>query len=512
MRIGFGLILLVDLAWRATDLRAMYAGDGVLPIEYSRALAGAAGWSLHWLSGAVWYQALLLALEMALAVGMVAGWHTRWMVFGSWLLLTSLHARNPLILNSGDSMLRVLLFWAIFLPLGAAWSVDERARCRGQAASWEPVANVASFCFVIQLCIIYWMSGLFKWNYAWLGFNPSDLATNGSRLGAANFGGDALQRALNYDLYRKPLAGVLLSMPGLLRVFSIGTVALELFAPLLLFVPIATRWWRLLVILAFALFHLGIELTLHVGLFSAVAIVAWFALLPGMFWESRPLSWINDIVGLLEVGRTAHEDSREGSSASSRHKRVGIASVTSRIAIPALCVMLLIVVIAWNACQLLDKARRPALQRPLYPLANALLLRQQWTMFGWPVERETWFAYRANLADGRVVDAFRDGQPVSMAKPRDANSMFRNHRWRKLHATLGLANFKALRQPVADFVFRRWNELHPHERILRLDLYQIREELPAQFSLLDFNEEWCLTIEGSESQAAGDQQLKQHSK
>jgi hypothetical protein len=155
MRFGFGLILLADLAFRATDLRAMYAGDGVLPIEYSMALAGKAGWSLHWLSGAVWYQTLLLVFEMALAAGMAVGWHTRWMVFGSWLLLTSLHARNPLILNAGDTMLRVLLFWSIFLPLGAVWSLDERARRRrGETASREPVANVSTFCLIIQLCIV----------------------------------------------------------------------------------------------------------------------------------------------------------------------------------------------------------------------------------------------------------------------------------------------------------------------------------------------------------------------
>jgi hypothetical protein len=492
LRIGFGLILLVDLAVRATDLRAMYAGDGILPIDYSIAIRGPGGWSLHWLSGSVWFQCLMFAIAAVLAAGMIVGWRTRWMVFGSWLLLSSLHVRNTVILNAGDSMLRILLFWSIFLPLGAMWSLDATTkRGRGDTVAPQPVASVGTFCFILQLCFIYWFTGLYKLNYTWLGFDPAGAAVDWSRVG-----GEALHRAMSYDLYRKPLAEALLASPELLRVISIGTVLLELIAPLLLFVPFATRWWRVLVISAFVLLHIGIELTLHVGLFGAVAVVAWMALLPAMFWDSRPLQWLARTTrSLIHQKRPPiHEVNTSVIMPPTQSAPIEIRALTM-----AICLFLMLIVFVWNVSHFLGDEPRDKLQRPLRPVVNALLLRQQWNMFSRPITRETWFVYRAALPDGRVVDVFRDGQPVSMGKPSDPDAMFRNHRWRKLHAALATRTYKDFRQPVAEYVFRQWNEQHPDAPIKRLDLYQVREELAPEFSFLDFNEEWCLTIRDEEN-------------
>jgi hypothetical protein len=487
LRIGFGLILLIDLALRAADLRAMVAGDGILPIDYSIAIRGPGGWSLHGLSGGMWLQWLLFAIASALAAGMLVGWRTRWMVVGSWLLLTSLHMRNPLILNAGDSMLRILLFWSIFLPLGAIWSLDARAKhARGETVAPQPVASVGTFCFILQLCIVYWCTGLYKLNYSWLGFDPAGAAVDWSRVG-----GEALQRAMSYDLYRKPLAEVLLASPELLRAISIGTVLLELFAPLLLFVPFGTRWWRVLVICAFLLLHIGIELTLHVGLFGPVAVVAWMALLPQMFWDSRPVQWLaRTLHPLLHQKRAQISDRNSPEILSpTQSAPIGVRALATTT-----CLIVMLMVLVWNVSQFLGEERRASLQRPLRPIVNALALGQRWAMFSRPIRRETWFVYRATLPDGRVVDVFRDGQPVSMSRPTDAKVMFKNHRWRKLHATLNLRTYKNFRQPVAEYVFRRWNEEHPDAPINRLDLYQVREDILPEFSLIDFNEEWCLTI------------------
>ena len=45
----------------------------------------------------------------------------------AWLLMLSLHNRNPVVLNAGDVYFRVLLCWGLFLPLAARCSLD-RAR------------------------------------------------------------------------------------------------------------------------------------------------------------------------------------------------------------------------------------------------------------------------------------------------------------------------------------------------------------------------------------------------
>ena len=45
----------------------------------------------------------------------------------AWVLMLSLHNRNPVVLNAGDVYFRVLLCWGLFLPLAARCSLD-RAR------------------------------------------------------------------------------------------------------------------------------------------------------------------------------------------------------------------------------------------------------------------------------------------------------------------------------------------------------------------------------------------------
>ncbi len=44
--------------------------------------------------------------------------------FWTWLLFTSLCVRNPFIVHGGDDLLKMMLFWGIFVPWGARYSVD----------------------------------------------------------------------------------------------------------------------------------------------------------------------------------------------------------------------------------------------------------------------------------------------------------------------------------------------------------------------------------------------------
>ncbi|OYR43122.1 HTTM domain-containing protein, partial [Halorubrum sp. Hd13] len=121
-RIGLATLLLADLARRSRSLTAFYTDYGVLPrrayvVDYSTTPLP------HTLSGEPWAAALLFAVAGAFALALLVGYRTRAVTLVSWLLLLSVQARNPMVLNAGDSLLRMLLFWSVFLPLGARWSV-----------------------------------------------------------------------------------------------------------------------------------------------------------------------------------------------------------------------------------------------------------------------------------------------------------------------------------------------------------------------------------------------------
>src|SRR5688572_7361877 len=76
-RIAIATILLVDLVVRASDLRAMYADDGVLSIAATQAYQSpAVHWSLHFLNGSVEYQAALMVVAALLAGLLLAGYWT----------------------------------------------------------------------------------------------------------------------------------------------------------------------------------------------------------------------------------------------------------------------------------------------------------------------------------------------------------------------------------------------------------------------------------------------------
>ena len=49
---------------------------------------------------------------------LLVGYRTGLATCVSWFMLLSVQARNPIILQGGDVLLRLLLFWGIFLPLG----------------------------------------------------------------------------------------------------------------------------------------------------------------------------------------------------------------------------------------------------------------------------------------------------------------------------------------------------------------------------------------------------------
>src|SRR5262245_31126501 len=113
-RISLGVILLVDLASRAGLLAANYTDGGAHPraAMASYFVPGTLP-SFHLAVGSLRAQALLFALAGVAAVLLALGWRTRLATVVSWLLLDSLHIRNPLVLDGGDHLLRFLLMWSI---------------------------------------------------------------------------------------------------------------------------------------------------------------------------------------------------------------------------------------------------------------------------------------------------------------------------------------------------------------------------------------------------------------
>ncbi|MFC6769817.1 HTTM domain-containing protein, partial [Natrinema soli] len=100
-RIGLGLVVLCDLLFlRVPGLGTFYTDEGVLPRSaLAEASPTLATWSLHALSGSVWLQALLVSIAGGAAACLLVGYRHRLAAVVSALLLASLFARNPSLVN-----------------------------------------------------------------------------------------------------------------------------------------------------------------------------------------------------------------------------------------------------------------------------------------------------------------------------------------------------------------------------------------------------------------------------
>ena len=125
MEMVLAIIVIIDLCMRATDLTAHYTDSGVLSrFDYVNAISNKFFISFHLANGTETFQIILFGMHFVLGCVLFLGYRTRIVTILIFAFTVSLHARNPLILNGGDDILRLLLFWSIFLPIGANWSVD----------------------------------------------------------------------------------------------------------------------------------------------------------------------------------------------------------------------------------------------------------------------------------------------------------------------------------------------------------------------------------------------------
>ena len=97
---------------------------------------------------------------LACALLLTAGLWTRLSSIAVFLCLTSIQQRNLFILHSGDTFLRVIGFFLMFAPAGAAFSLDRWIRVRrgSEGREIEPVAPWAQRMIQIELALLYFIS------------------------------------------------------------------------------------------------------------------------------------------------------------------------------------------------------------------------------------------------------------------------------------------------------------------------------------------------------------------
>lgn len=475
-RMGLALILLGDLWLRFGSLRAHYTDRGVLPLAEVDGLflVSPWHWSLHGLGGGESFQTALFALAVIAACSLLLGLWTRVAVCLSWVLLCSVQARNPMLLYGADHLLRMLLFWSLFLPLGARCSMDAR---RSSFAPAGPCSSMGSLAVLVQVSLLYLFSGIFKLNDAWLA-------------------GNALESSLRMAMFAKPLASTLVESGWSGAALAPLIPWLEIGCGLLLVLPLRSFALRGLALVMLLFFHLSVQCVLETGIYQAVAVVALLLFLPAGFWDR--------VSGLGRGG--VPED---GESASCERVEVdplkGHGSSWIGDAKSTLIALLLIYAVAWNVASvgarsyarehLADWLREheggPFRYRLLLPgydverrlgvlgwIGRAAHLHQQWNMFeegGGTLDG--WHVVIGTTGEGEQISLLEGGAspptPLHL-EPRQAARLYPDTRWRVLFKYMLQA--EPARARFATTLAAEWNHDHPEHRIESLKLLYVQED------------------------------------
>ena len=247
-RCAFGLLIALNSLITLKHVKRHLAPDGIFNFERFERTYGRSRFTLlNILPTTTTSVHLLLVLMFAGGIFLSIGFFSQIAAAICFVTLVSIHHRNPAILNSGDTILRLMSFLLIFSAAGSGWSID--AWRRGE---WE--AEASPWCtrlMQLQLCLIYLHSVVCK--------------IRGRRWRD----GTAVWYPVHCKEYtRFPLPGLLLKNP-FLQIATWGTLVMET----LLGTAIWIDEFRHPLMVCGILFHLLLEYCLNIQIFGWIMIV-----------------------------------------------------------------------------------------------------------------------------------------------------------------------------------------------------------------------------------------------
>jgi hypothetical protein len=428
LRIGVGLALLIDLIIRFYNLEAHYTDYGVLPLEALFRLSwNEYFFSIHAMSGLPLFQALIFLLNLVCIVSLLVGYRTKLFTILCWIFLISLHNRNPLIHQGGDDLLRLLVFWGMFLPWNYYYSIDAQ---RNEDVK-KPVSffSIACFGLMLQVGYVYFFSALLKSSSEW----TSEYS--------------ALYYALSLDQIVMPVGRLIYPFEGFLKVSTMMVYYIELILPITLLIPVYTKFFRSAFVVIITMLHVGIVLCLNVGLFPLVGIVSLIVLLPGSF-----------TIRIIEYFKRLKIYNFTGSSKfiASYIKNKYSYNPTESYWVKPIVAFFIIYAFNWN----LMTIRRPNMISYIgKPIAYATRVDQHWGMFSPSVFKDDgWFVFSAKDNSEKVVDILQSGKQVSFQKLASVPAPLREDRWRKYSENILLISNSKFRLYYCSYLMNQWND------------------------------------------------------
>lgn len=440
-RILIGIDLILDLMLRLSNLTEFYSDQGLLPRSL---LLGKIlhPWMISPLSSIG--QPILVFLFMLTALlsflAFTFGFKTKLAQFLSWFFFISFSARNPAVNHGGDDLLRLGLFFSMFLNLSACWAIHPEPQRRH--------TPLAEFGFTLQLMLMYFCTGLQKWHPIW------------------HTDGTAIYYALNLDAFTTKIGSYMKDLFIITKPLTFIVLWSELLLPPIFLVLNNFYLIRFIIIALFCVFHLGLAMTLELGHFPYTAIIYWLALLPSTFWDFL----------LTKLNTTAKQNYLKLSAlCGTPEKR----PLPLRAKLAATFLLFCIGLIGcWNVGVHSDKDRL-VLAEPTVNIGYLLRLHQRWDMFApFPKNADGWIVANATLLNGSHIDIL-SGRPVTFEKPANLADDMIDTLWRKYFTNITSIENKIHLPYFARWLCREWNRGRPSfQKAIFFNLWVVTEKTP----------------------------------
>lgn len=269
-RILIGMVVMADVIYRLEDLTNFYTDIGLVPRSiFTSEMTMPWSLSFHLANGSLPFAVAMFSIHLIFGLMLVFGYKPRWAMIGAYIMTVSVHNRNWLVNNGGDDVLRAILFFSIFLPLGRCFSLE--AAMKKEKNETHDIFSTWGLTYFLQVFAIYFVSYVLKDSPIW----RSDWT--------------AVFFSSRLDIFATPLAIWMRNYPNLMKFNTAFSIYLEWLGPILLVFSFAFGrfWWivRTILVALFISFHFGIFMTMNIGLFTFICMAMWTIFLPGPFWD-----------------------------------------------------------------------------------------------------------------------------------------------------------------------------------------------------------------------------------
>lgn len=253
LRIGIAVCLLIQIAVVWNDAGYWFTDNGVVTSQTAQKKLSFYGWSVFYLlpSTEPVIQICLTCMAIHAAL-MLMGISSRLQAASLFFWLVSLQNRNPFILDGEDALLRLMLFFMIWLPLDYKFSLQKYWQKKSNSEAQSP-SLWAMRLFQFEITAIYASTAIWKlqgsaWHDGSAMWYVSKMTDNYGRLLPSSF----------FDNYWAS------------AIATWSALTIELILPFALWFP-RTRHWAVALAL---LLHLGIESSMNLFLFQWLMILS----------------------------------------------------------------------------------------------------------------------------------------------------------------------------------------------------------------------------------------------